>query len=193
MTPVHDDACGTATSGTSTGDAAVRRTVESGQGWIAGGGPPEGAAPLVDRISAAWRDAGREGEPRFAALAYFGLGDEAASGAALRSYYGFAGDYAEAIAASALRTPQGVKDALRRSGTWVSPRSSSCPPWRRSTRWTGSRTPCSLRDPARCGLNNTAEVCPPVRTLLGQPMSDGAREASPEPRRNPAVLTLCSD
>ncbi len=113
MTPVHDDACGTATSGTSTGDAAVRRTVESGQGWIAGGGPPEGAAPLVDRISAAWRDAGREGEPRFAALAYFGLGDEAASGAALRSYYGFAGDYAEAIAASALRTPQGVKDALR--------------------------------------------------------------------------------
>jgi alkanesulfonate monooxygenase SsuD/methylene tetrahydromethanopterin reductase-like flavin-dependent oxidoreductase (luciferase family) len=94
-------------------DAAVRRTVEYGQGWIAGGGPPEGAAPMIARIREAWRDAGREGEPRFAALAYFGLSDEEASAAALRSYYGFLGDFADVVAGSALRTPQGVRDTVR--------------------------------------------------------------------------------
>jgi alkanesulfonate monooxygenase SsuD/methylene tetrahydromethanopterin reductase-like flavin-dependent oxidoreductase (luciferase family) len=38
------------------GDAAVRRTVEYGQGWIAGGVPPAQVKPMVDRIR---RRAGR--------------------------------------------------------------------------------------------------------------------------------------
>jgi alkanesulfonate monooxygenase SsuD/methylene tetrahydromethanopterin reductase-like flavin-dependent oxidoreductase (luciferase family) len=96
-----------------TSDAAVRRTVEHGEGWIGGGGPPEAQGPMIARIRQAWRDAGRTGEPRIGALAYFGLGDEAASRAALRSYYGFLGDYADAVAGSALRTPQSVRDAVR--------------------------------------------------------------------------------
>ena len=58
-------------------------------------------------------DAGREGEPRFAALAYFGLGDEETSRHSLRSYYGFMGDAAEMIANSAVRTPQAVRDAAK--------------------------------------------------------------------------------
>jgi alkanesulfonate monooxygenase SsuD/methylene tetrahydromethanopterin reductase-like flavin-dependent oxidoreductase (luciferase family) len=96
-----------------TSDAAVRRTVEFGHGWIAGGGPPEQAAPLIARIRQAWQDAGRDGEPRFAGLAYFGLGDEDTSRASLRSYYGFLGDWAEAIANSALRSPEAIKGAVQ--------------------------------------------------------------------------------
>jgi alkanesulfonate monooxygenase SsuD/methylene tetrahydromethanopterin reductase-like flavin-dependent oxidoreductase (luciferase family) len=94
-------------------DAAIRRTVEHGIGWIAGGGGPDAAAPMIEKVRAAWRAAGREGAPRFAALTYFGLGDdEAESRRSLRDYYGFLGDWVDAIVDSALRTPKSVEDAV---------------------------------------------------------------------------------
>ena len=96
------------------GAAAVRRAVAYGRGWIAGGGPPEGAAPMVARIRQEWRDAGREGEPHFAALAYFGLGDDDASRAALRHYYGFLGEWTEQVVEGALRTPEAITGVLKR-------------------------------------------------------------------------------
>lgn len=93
--------------------AALRRTVSHGQGWIAGGGGPDAAAPMIEKVRGAWHAAGREGEPRFAALAYYGLGDEAASRAALLKYYGFMGeDWARAVADSALRTPERLRAAV---------------------------------------------------------------------------------
>jgi alkanesulfonate monooxygenase SsuD/methylene tetrahydromethanopterin reductase-like flavin-dependent oxidoreductase (luciferase family) len=95
-------------------DAAVRRTVSYGEGWTAGGGGPDRAAPMIEKVRQAWKDAGREGEPRIAALVYFGLTDEDASRASLRSYYGFLGDWTEAIVEGAIRTPQGLKDIARR-------------------------------------------------------------------------------
>jgi len=95
------------------GDAAVRRTIKHGQGWIAGGAAPEQVKPMIDRIRREWHDAGREGEPRFAALAYFGLSDEETSKRSLRTYYAFVGDFAEMIANGALRTPQAVRDAVK--------------------------------------------------------------------------------
>jgi alkanesulfonate monooxygenase SsuD/methylene tetrahydromethanopterin reductase-like flavin-dependent oxidoreductase (luciferase family) len=93
-------------------DAAVRRTVRYGQGWISGGGGPDAAAPMIAKVRQAWQDAGRPGRPRIVALAYFGLGDEPASRAALRSYYGFLGDRGDDIVESALRTPQRLRDAV---------------------------------------------------------------------------------
>jgi alkanesulfonate monooxygenase SsuD/methylene tetrahydromethanopterin reductase-like flavin-dependent oxidoreductase (luciferase family) len=95
-----------------TSDAAVRRTVSHGQGWIAGGGGPDAAAPMIQRVRRGWHEAGRTGEPRIAALAYFGLGDGDASRASLRSYYGFLGGMVDTIVNSALRTPQSLRDAL---------------------------------------------------------------------------------
>ena len=97
-----------------TSAAAMRRTVEYGRGWIAGGGPPESAAPAIAEIRRRWQEAGREGEPRFAALAYFGLGDDDASRASLRAYYSFAGDWVEGIVEGALRTPDAIRDAVKR-------------------------------------------------------------------------------
>ncbi|MCV2487753.1 LLM class flavin-dependent oxidoreductase [Geodermatophilus sp. YIM 151500] len=95
------------------GDAAVRRVVEHGAGYTAGGTPPEVTAPMLERVRAAWRDAGREGTPRFAALAYFSLGDtEQRSREYLLDYYQPMGDMAGTIAGSALRTPEAIRGAI---------------------------------------------------------------------------------
>ncbi|HEU4421356.1 MAG TPA: LLM class flavin-dependent oxidoreductase [Pilimelia sp.] len=90
-------------------DAAVARTVKYAEGWTAGGGGPAMAAPMIEKVWAAWRDAGREGEPRFAALVYYGLGDEEASRASLRRYYAFLGEWTDMIVESAVRTPAAAK------------------------------------------------------------------------------------
>jgi alkanesulfonate monooxygenase SsuD/methylene tetrahydromethanopterin reductase-like flavin-dependent oxidoreductase (luciferase family) len=94
-------------------EEAVRRVVKYGEGWAAGGGGPAMAAPMVERVRQAWRDAGREGEPRFAALQYYGLGDEAQSRASLRRYYGFLGQYTEMVVESAARSAGALKDLVR--------------------------------------------------------------------------------
>jgi alkanesulfonate monooxygenase SsuD/methylene tetrahydromethanopterin reductase-like flavin-dependent oxidoreductase (luciferase family) len=95
-------------------DAAIRRTVEFGVGWTAGGVPPQMVAPFVQRVRAAWRDAGREGAPRIVALNYFGLGDtEDRSRANLLDYYRILGpETAEMIASSAHRSPEAVRAVI---------------------------------------------------------------------------------
>jgi alkanesulfonate monooxygenase SsuD/methylene tetrahydromethanopterin reductase-like flavin-dependent oxidoreductase (luciferase family) len=111
--PVHDARVPILIGGTS--DRAVERAARWGDGWTSGGGGPDMAAPFVARIRAAWKEAGRAGEPRLAALAYYSLGDEveADSLAALRDYYGFLPDYVEYIARGALRTEAAIRDAVR--------------------------------------------------------------------------------
>jgi alkanesulfonate monooxygenase SsuD/methylene tetrahydromethanopterin reductase-like flavin-dependent oxidoreductase (luciferase family) len=94
-------------------DAAVRRTIQYGEGWTAGGGGPDMAAPFVEKVRRAWQDAGREGQPRIGALAYYGLGDPEASRSSLRTYYAFLGEWVDAIVESAVRTPQAAKDIAR--------------------------------------------------------------------------------
>jgi alkanesulfonate monooxygenase SsuD/methylene tetrahydromethanopterin reductase-like flavin-dependent oxidoreductase (luciferase family) len=90
-------------------DAAVARTVRYGEGWTTGGGGPALAAPMIEKVRRAWREAGRDGEPRIGALIYFGFGDDEASRAALRGYYGFLGEWAETVADAAVRTPEAAK------------------------------------------------------------------------------------
>lgn len=110
--PVRGDRVPLIFGGTS--EATLRRTVTWGAGWTTGGGGPQVAEPFMARVRDAWRQAGRDGEPRFAALVYYSLGDEVAeqSRANLRDYYAFLGPYADQIADSALRTPQAVRDAV---------------------------------------------------------------------------------
>jgi alkanesulfonate monooxygenase SsuD/methylene tetrahydromethanopterin reductase-like flavin-dependent oxidoreductase (luciferase family) len=95
-------------------EAAVRRTVEFGIGYTAGGLPPEMTAPFLDRVRTAWREAGREGAPRFVALNYFSLGDtEEASRRYLLDYYEPMGrETAEMIAGGAHRSPEAIRDAV---------------------------------------------------------------------------------
>ena len=92
-------------------DVAFERAARHGDGWIMGGGTPDQLREGADKMRAAWQAAGREGEPRIAALAYFALGDGArdAADAYLRHYYEWLGEYADMIASSAAVDAETVK------------------------------------------------------------------------------------
>lgn len=95
-------------------DATVRRVVEHGVGWTAGGWPPDALPPFIEKLRNAWR-AARPGDPRLVGLTYFSLGDtETESRDYLLSYYQPQGpEAAEMIAGSALRSPEAIRDAVK--------------------------------------------------------------------------------
>jgi alkanesulfonate monooxygenase SsuD/methylene tetrahydromethanopterin reductase-like flavin-dependent oxidoreductase (luciferase family) len=61
-------------------DAAFRRAAEYADGWMMGGGAPERFPELSGKLETAWRERGRDGEPRKLALTYFALGDDPQGG-----------------------------------------------------------------------------------------------------------------
>jgi alkanesulfonate monooxygenase SsuD/methylene tetrahydromethanopterin reductase-like flavin-dependent oxidoreductase (luciferase family) len=96
-------------------DVAFRRAARYGDGWIAGGGPPENYPAAMEKLDAAWREEGREGEPRRLSLTYFSLDDDPESQArsTIGNYYGFAGDYAEMVVASVAKGEDGIRERVR--------------------------------------------------------------------------------
>jgi alkanesulfonate monooxygenase SsuD/methylene tetrahydromethanopterin reductase-like flavin-dependent oxidoreductase (luciferase family) len=96
-------------------DAAFRRAAQHGEGWIMGGGAPEQFAGAFEKLNAAWSEAGREGEPRAIALAYYSLGPDAERHADsyLNDYYAWLGDeIAGMIAGSAATDEETVRGYL---------------------------------------------------------------------------------
>jgi len=96
-------------------DASYARAARFGEGWIAGGSAPDEFAGMVEKLKAAWSQAGREGEPRRMGLAYFALGDagEADANRYLRDYYAWLGDeVAGYIADSAAKDADTVRQYL---------------------------------------------------------------------------------
>jgi len=101
-------------------DAAYRRSAQY-DGWIMGGGTPDMFREGAEQLGSAWRAAGRDGVPQTMALAYFALGDRARDAAEtyLLDYYGFLGDFAGQVAASAAtdaQTVRGYVDAFAAAG-----------------------------------------------------------------------------
>ncbi len=95
-------------------DEACARVARFADGYVHGGGPARAFARAADRVRAAWRDAGRPGNPQMWGQAYFALGDAAAAGTAyLRDYYAFTGPFADKVAAGLLSTPQAVLQYVR--------------------------------------------------------------------------------
>jgi len=102
-------------------EASFERAARHGSGWIMGGGPPDQFRESVGKVEAAWSKAGRDDAPRKLALAYYALGDGARGHADsyLHDYYGFLGDYADQIAASAATdadTVRQYRDAFADAG-----------------------------------------------------------------------------
>lgn len=96
-------------------EASFKRAARFGEGWIAGGAPPDQYAEMVADLKRVWSEAGREGEPRTAALAYYSLGDDAEENAQsyLNDYYAFLGEEtAQMIAGSAATDAETVKGYL---------------------------------------------------------------------------------
>lgn len=94
--------------------ASIRRVVEHGAGWTAGGMAPDDVAAFSTQVREAWTAAGREGSPRITALVYFGLGDtEQRSRDNLLHYYQPMGpEVAEMIAGGALRSAEAIRGAM---------------------------------------------------------------------------------
>ena len=92
-------------------DAAFRRAARYGDGWIMGGGTPEMLSDGREKLLAAWSEAGRQGQPRVMALAYFSLGEdaEAAANSYLKDYYAWLGEYADQIAGGAAKDADTIK------------------------------------------------------------------------------------
>jgi alkanesulfonate monooxygenase SsuD/methylene tetrahydromethanopterin reductase-like flavin-dependent oxidoreductase (luciferase family) len=96
-------------------DASFARAARFGDGWIAGGAPPEQFAEMAEKAKAAWTEADREGEPRLMGLAYYSLGERAEEEAKayLTDYYAFLGEeIAGYIAASAAKDADTVRQYL---------------------------------------------------------------------------------
>ena len=96
-------------------DAAFERAARHGDGWILGGGTPDAVTQGKEKLQAAWQAAGRDGEPRTIALAYYALGDGAKEAAKsyLGDYYAFLGDYAGMIVETAATDADTVRGYLQ--------------------------------------------------------------------------------
>jgi alkanesulfonate monooxygenase SsuD/methylene tetrahydromethanopterin reductase-like flavin-dependent oxidoreductase (luciferase family) len=96
-------------------DAAYKRAARYGAGWIMGGGTPEMLAEGKQKTEDAWKEEGRDGEPRIMGLSYYALGDGAEDAAQgyLKDYYGFLGEYADQIADSAATDEDTIKGYIQ--------------------------------------------------------------------------------
>jgi alkanesulfonate monooxygenase SsuD/methylene tetrahydromethanopterin reductase-like flavin-dependent oxidoreductase (luciferase family) len=96
-------------------DAAFGRAAQYGDGWIAGGGQADYLAAAIEKLEAAWREAGRDGDPRKLALTYFSLDDDPESQVrtTIGDYYAFAGDYADMVVAGAAKGGDEVRERVR--------------------------------------------------------------------------------
>lgn len=92
-------------------DRAVERTIRWGMGWTVGGAPPDRGGPFAERVRKAWKEAGKQGEPRIVGLTYFALGEGADQKAAeyLTDYYG---QYGAGIAQGIPKSVQALKETV---------------------------------------------------------------------------------
>ncbi|HEY7218032.1 MAG TPA: LLM class flavin-dependent oxidoreductase, partial [Candidatus Binatia bacterium] len=94
--------------------AIVQRIVKWGDGYMApGGGEPESMLRMWREIERAWRDAGRQGKPRWVGASYFALGPNALDHASryINHNYG----YNTELAAKRLRTLPASRQAVEES------------------------------------------------------------------------------
>lgn len=98
-----------------TADRAIERAVKWGVGWTAGGAASDQVGPFAERVRAAWKDAGRPGQPKIVALSYYSMLDDRIeeSRASLLDYYAYLGDWAAKIADGTPRGSSAVRDSVK--------------------------------------------------------------------------------
>jgi alkanesulfonate monooxygenase SsuD/methylene tetrahydromethanopterin reductase-like flavin-dependent oxidoreductase (luciferase family) len=96
-------------------DVSFRRAATYGDGWINGGGPPEGFAAGREKAVEAFREAGRAEQPRAMSLTYFSLDDdpEQQTRTTIGDYYAFAGEYQQMIVQGTAKGEDEVKERMR--------------------------------------------------------------------------------
>lgn len=96
-------------------EASFERAARFGEGWIMGGGTPDMFGEAAEGVRGAWSEAGRDGDPYLASLAYFSLGPNAEENAQenIGDYYAFLGeDGRQMVAGSAATSEEMVKQYL---------------------------------------------------------------------------------
>lgn len=91
-------------------DVVLPRILAHGTGWTVAVRPPDELAAPAAELRAAWREAGREGEPEIVVMRYAALGD--ASTEHLLEYYGYQGDRARSIADGAIRSAEQAAETV---------------------------------------------------------------------------------
>lgn len=89
-----------------------QRMTRWGQGYVGASAPASMVSGAFDRARAAWAEAGRDGEPRLVAIAYFAFTDVDGARGNIRDYYSFMGDAADGIAAGLHGSAAAVKEAV---------------------------------------------------------------------------------
>lgn len=95
-------------------DTCVRRTIRFGEGWTAGGAPPDQVGPFAERVRSAWKDSGRPGEPRIVALAYFSIAEDERARRSILDYYAYLGGAERGFAEAIPKTAESVRETVRR-------------------------------------------------------------------------------
>jgi len=97
--------------------AIVQRIAKWGDGYMApGGGEPESMLKMWQQIEQAWREAGREGKPRWVGASYFALGPNALDHATryINANYGYNPELAARRLRSLPSSRQAVEDSIKR-------------------------------------------------------------------------------
>jgi len=97
--------------------AIVRRIALWGDGYMApGGGEPESMVKMWQQIEKAWREARREGKPRWVGASYFALGPNAVDHATryINANYGYNPELATRRLRSLPASRQAVEDSIKR-------------------------------------------------------------------------------
>ncbi|GHO94422.1 luciferase [Reticulibacter mediterranei] len=95
--------------------AAIQRLSRWGNGFIAGGRAPDQVKQFFQMARDAWQKAGRPGQPRLAAIAYYGLGPQATEGIEkyITHYYSFLGPAAQQMAKNVPSSPEAVRTLIQ--------------------------------------------------------------------------------
>ncbi len=96
-------------------EAAIKRLSRWGNGFIAGGRAPDQVKQFFQMARNTWQQAGRPGQPRLAAIAYYGLGAQATEGIEkyITHYYSFLGPAAQQMAKNVPSSPEAVRSLIQ--------------------------------------------------------------------------------
>lgn len=92
---------------------ALQRMAEHGEGYVAPSVPVAMAGQTFDAARAAWRAAGRPGEPRLVAIAYFAIADADTGRANVADYYADAGPFLDIVVNAVRTTPAEITQAVK--------------------------------------------------------------------------------
>jgi alkanesulfonate monooxygenase SsuD/methylene tetrahydromethanopterin reductase-like flavin-dependent oxidoreductase (luciferase family) len=93
---------------------AYARMAREGLGYVGGAVPAPMVAPTFETARAAWKDAGRDGDPWIVALGYIALVDEEQGRANVKRYYSVNGEEFSNVAAAGVNgSPDAVRETVQ--------------------------------------------------------------------------------